>query len=191
VIALALDASTTAIGWALFDFSKRHPDDLLGHGVEKLTGELWARIWQAKEWFLWEREGDKAQLVAIETPVIYMVKQHGGPWKPRNAQSVIKQAYMVGTLGVLAYAADLEIMELRPDERLTALGLAHNTTNPKPQVVNLVNQIYSLELNANTEHDIADAIALGWAARRRLMQEGRIGDGADLTSEGICAIMNG
>ena len=169
---LALDASTTAIGWAYLDLAKRHPDDLGAYGLEKLTGELFQRLCKGLAW----RQGAQwpADCVAIETPVVYMVKQPGGRWKPRNPQSAIKQGYMVGVLGASAYEAGLQVLELRPDERLTALGLAHNTRDPKPQVVNLINQIYRLELDHKGQHDIADAIAIGWAARRRLLQEGRL-----------------
>lgn len=161
-IVLALDASTTAIGWALFDLDKRHPDDLLDHGVKRLKGGLWYRLDFGHVWAKWYMtESQSVDLVALETPVVY-----------RNAKSTIKQAYMVGVLGWVAFHVGVEILELRPDERLTALGLPPRCRNPKPQVVRNVNQIYGLNLDVKTDHDIADAIALGWAARRRLMREG-------------------
>ena len=164
MIVLALDASTTAIGWALFDFSKRHPDDLLGRGLERLNGSLWWRLKYGSEKICHMiNSRPPIQIAVIETPVVY-----------KNAASSIKQAYMVGVLGTYAYYYGLEVMEVRPDERLTALGLPHKLRNPKPQVVRNVNQIYGLALDEKREHDIADAIAIGWAARRALIQEGRL-----------------
>lgn len=178
MIVLALDASTTAIGWALFDFSARHPEDLHDYGLERLEGPIWERLEQGADVVLgiW-LETHGFDILAIETPVVYMV---GG--KPRNAPSAIKQAYMIGALGLAHYrrGGRVEIMELRPDERLTALGLPHRLRNPKGQVTRNVNQIYGLDLDAKKDHDIADAIALGWAARRRLMQEGKL-DGHNLS----------
>lgn len=171
MIVLALDASTKAIGWALFDLGKRHPEDLLKYGLERFTGNIWERLNKAADWLLgWmiEPEFWNGGIVAIETPVVY-----------KSAGSAIKQAYMVGVLGAIGQRKmkgtrmKREVMELRPDERLTALGLPPKCRNPKPWVVQYVNQIYGLELDLKTDHDIADAIALGWAARRRLMQEGR------------------
>lgn len=169
---LALDASTTAIGWAVLDLDDRHPDDLLEHGLETLSGDLWRRIALGGEW-LWKVLEDASPIgyVAIETPVVYMVKERGR-WKPRNAQSVIKQGYMVGALGYVALQFGLVLLEVRPDERLAAFGLPHNTRNPKPQVVNIANMIYSLGLDPDKEHDTADAIAVAWAARRHLEQRG-------------------
>lgn len=170
---LALDASTTAIGWALFDLERDHPDDLLEYGIKRFRGPLWDRIVEAEPWVqrrllapvLVSTPPDLMGALAIETPVIYMIKG-----KPRNAQSVIKQAYMVGALVLLARGRGLRVLEIRPDERLTAIGLPARLRNPKPWVVRNVNAIYSLDLGPK-EHDVADAIAIGWAARRKLMLE--------------------
>ncbi len=171
---LALDASTVSIGWALFDLEKDHPEDLEKYGVEKLKGDLWTRLWEAHIWLI-ERIVDARtnerfafpsqvapELVGLETPIVH-----------KNVKSSIKVAYAVAVLGLAARKGDLEVMEIRPDERLAALGLPHRMRNPKPQVVSLVNQIYSLDLDPKTDHDIADAIAIGWATRRKLAQEGR------------------
>lgn len=163
MIILALDASTTAIGWALCDLEKRHPDDLTEYGLERLKGKLWDRLDYGQIWTRRYMEYQAVELLAIETPVV---------WK--NAKSSIKQAYMVGVLGLTGFRLGVEVMEIRPDERLTALGLPARCRNPKPWIVNTVNQIYGLGLETKTDHDIADAIALGWAARRRLIQEGRL-----------------
>lgn len=161
---LALDASTTAIGWAILDLSKEWPDDLESYGVHRLSGELWDRLWAG----LVEITGklvltrNPMDYVAIETPVVY-----------KNPASSIKVAYMVGLLG--GYAGQwAKVLELRPDQRLTALGLPSRCRDPKPQVTRNVNAIYELDLDPGKDHDIADAIAIGWAARRRLLQEGRL-----------------
>jgi Holliday junction resolvasome RuvABC endonuclease subunit len=164
VVLLALDASTTMLGWALLDLEKRHPDDLLEYGRYPLRGHLWDRLDYGQEWARRTIDPARVGLVAIETPVVY-----------RNAKSTIRQAYMVGVLGLLAHTQGLEVVEIRPDERLTALGLPARLRDPKGQVTRNVNGIYSLSLGPK-DHDIADAIAIGWAARRRLMLEGVSGD---------------
>lgn len=164
---LTLDASTTAIGWAHFDLAQLAPDDLQEWGTIRPAGNLWERLRWGGDWLAGKMRGEHwIDRVALETPVVYM-----GGGRPRNAPSTIKVAYMVGVLGQVAECEGAEVMELRPDERLTAIGLPARCRNPKPQVVRLVNRIYGLELDELKDHDTADAIAMGWAVSKRILHE--------------------
>ena len=158
---LALDASTTAIGYALMDCDKPSPHDLLLHGLYKPPGDLWMRIaegaWWLHEWL--ESHVPMCINVAIERPFVH-----------KNWNSAIKQSYMVGALGAVARAQDCRIIEINPSERLKAAGISSKAPSLKRAVVERVNQVYGLGLKV-TEHDIADAVLVGWAAQGKLKGE--------------------
>ena len=156
---LALDASTTAIGYALLDCEQRSPDDLLGHGLIKPPGDLWRRISGGMEWLhRWMDHNGQPLVVALERPFV------GKSW-----DSTIKQSYMVGALGAVAKGRDCRIIEINPQERLTAAGISSKAPSLKRAVVARVNQVYGLGLKP-TEHDIADAVLVGWAAQGKLRE---------------------
>ena len=164
---LALDASTTAIGWAVLESDRQSPDDLLYHGLHKPKGELWERITKGTRWFHgWMEQCTFPGLViAIERPFVRMGRKGGR--RIGNWNSTIKQSYMVGALGAIAGGHGFRIIEINPQERLTAAGISSKAPSLKRAVVARVNQMYGLGLKV-TEHDIADAVLVGWAAQGKL-----------------------
>lgn len=154
---LALDASTTAIGYAYLT-DDDSPHDLAQWGCYRPSGELWDRLVDGGHWLKnWLAQHGPPPFVAIELPVVGV-----------NTRTAMKQARMVGVLGAIAYSYGCEIVEVNPTERLSAIGLKSNAD--KADVVRTVNAIYGLSLRIR-ENDTADAIAIAWAARRIVERE--------------------
>ena len=151
---LALDSSTRVIGWALLDLSDL--DKPLAYGVETFGGDLHERLHQAGRWLdrmLGELTGN-VTILAIEGQVV-----------AKNAATTAKLAQHAGALKYVAMAHGLDIIEIAPGQRLTALGLPWMMARDaaKAQVLALVNARFGLALTAD-EHDAADALAVGLAA---------------------------
>jgi len=75
-------------------------------------------------------------------------------------------------LRVAAFDWVEQTVEINPGGRLAAFGLPVNLKRPvaKERVIAHVNQRYRLELKPR-EHDVADAIAVGFAATIKLARE--------------------
>ena len=154
---LALDASTTAIGYA-FLTDDDPPHDLAQWGTYRPSGELWDRLVDGGRWLKnWLAQHGPPAVVAIELPVVGV-----------NARTAMKQARMVGVLGAIARSYGCEIVEVNPTERLSAIGLDRHAK--KADVIKCVNAIYGLSLRIR-EDNTADAVAIAWAARRILERE--------------------
>lgn len=148
---LALDASTTTIGYAALNDG----DELLQWGAVSPSGPLHDRIAQGGDWLRrWLDVHGTPQTVAIERPFV------GASW-----DSTIKQAYMVGTLIAVAHSRGAHVVEVNPQERLNAAGIDSRAPSLKRACVAVVNQCYGLKLKV-AQHDIADAVLVGWAAQR-------------------------
>jgi Holliday junction resolvasome RuvABC endonuclease subunit len=147
---LALDASTTTIGYAAMN-----GDELLQWGAFTPSGPLYDRIAQGGDWLRrWLDLHGTPETVAIERPFV------GASW-----DSTIKQSYMVGTLIAVARSRGANVVEVNPQERLNAAGISSKAPSLKRACVAVVNQVYGLKLKVS-QHDIADAILVGWAAQR-------------------------
>ena len=159
---LALDPSLSYIGWALFDTDSN--PDLKRHGAHGPSGDtLDDKLADAARWLDWlEPHLRYLEVLAIEVPVMYM-----------NAKTTIALAQLCGVLRYSAYSWSERTIEILPAQRLTVLGLNANLKRAvaKREVLRLVNAIYSLELTAK-DNDAADAIAVGFAAIRKLKLEG-------------------
>ena len=153
---LALDSSTRVIGWAVFRLDNL--DKPLAYGVKKFNGDLHERLYQSGAWLDGKIQdygwwGSMAVL-AIEGQVV-----------AKNAATTTKLAQHAGALKYVAMSHGLDIIEIAPGQRLTALGLPWMMARDaaKAQVLALVNARFGLELGAD-EHDAADALAVGLAA---------------------------
>ena len=150
---LALDSSTRVTGWALLDLDNL--DAPLAYGVETFGGDLHERLRLAGVW-LDGRLGywSSVTTLAIEGQVV-----------AKNAATTAKLAQVAGALKFVAMSHGLEVVEVAPGQRLTALGLPWmmKRAAAKAQVLALVNARFGLELTA-AEHDAADALAIGLAA---------------------------
>ena len=150
---LALDSSTRVIGWALLDLSGL--DKPLAYGVETFRGDLHERLRQAGTWLDYLLAGTfDVTTLAIEGQVV-----------AKNAATTAKLAQHAGALKFVAMARGLDIIEIAPGQRLTALGLPWmmGRDAAKAQVLARVNARFGLALTAD-EHDAADALAVGLAA---------------------------
>jgi len=158
---LALDASYECIGWALFETDAHQEwlsswgsirpsgtclDDLRADASTKIAGLI---------------EAGGADTLAIEMPVM-----------AKNAATTIKLAQLVGAIRLTAWLYVGEIIEIQPGSRLAALDIPIKTRRKvaKMLVVNTINALYKLELT-DSQHDIADAIAVGHAALAEMRQE--------------------
>ena len=156
---LALDASLSCIGWAVMSLDARR---VVEYGAYKPKGDtLDHRLADAFSWLRWmldSERGEAATVFAFEMPVVY-----------RNVATTIKLAQLVGVLRVAAFEWTEQTVEVNPGGRLAALGLPVNMKRAmaKKAVIANVNGRYGLELKAGN-HDIADAIAVGIAATRRI-----------------------
>jgi len=155
---LALDPSTTAIGWALFDVET---DALLTSGVWRppRKAEFDERCAAACLWLYKRLSGVDA--FAYEIPVV----RH-------NPRTTVMLAEFSGALRSLAWVYVKRIIRVLPAERLTAFGLPWNVkrAEAKRLIVQYVNLRYGLGLTEK-EHDVADAVAVGVAAMSRLKEE--------------------
>jgi Holliday junction resolvasome RuvABC endonuclease subunit len=162
---LALDASTTAIGFAALSLDADTPQDLLQWGTYRPQGELWDRLVDGGRWLRnWLAQHGGVPYVAIEIPILATYRDRHNRER-RNVDAFRRQARMVGVLGAIAHSYGSEIIEVNPTERLTAIGLDRHAK--KADVVKVINAIYGLSLRIR-ENDTADAVAIAWAARRAI-----------------------
>ena len=159
---LALDPSTTCIGWAVLTLDGER---VVKYGTHRPRGDtLDEKLVDAYHWFLWLLDdgdtflGDAVTAYAFEMPIVY-----------RNPATTIKLAQMVGVLRVAAFQWVEQTIEINPGGRLSALGLPVNLKRAvaKERVIANVNSLYGLELKPKDE-DAADAIAVGLAASNKL-----------------------
>ena len=156
---LALDPSLSCIGWAVLE-----PDAsrVVEYGTYKPQGKtLDEKLNTAFVWMLFRLERDFHEIVSViafEMPVVH-----------RNTATTIKLAQLVGVLRTAAFRWISETIEINPGGRLATLGLPVAMKRPmaKQAVLANVNGRYGLKLKAR-EHDIADAIAVGIAASKRI-----------------------
>lgn len=162
---LALDASTTAIGWAIMD-----RDTVYECGTRTFASRstFYIRLVTATYWLDNFRHSQchPISAVALETPVI-----HRDP-KKVNVETSLHLAYMDGALMATALRLGMNVYQVRPGERLIALGLPANLLrkDAKEMVRQRVNLLFGLELGPK-EHDTGDAIAVGMAAIRQILQQ--------------------
>jgi Holliday junction resolvasome RuvABC endonuclease subunit len=151
---LALDSSTRVIGWALLDLDNL--DAPLAYGVHEFRGNLHERLYYSGVWLdtLLRTEFPSVTILAIEGQVF-----------AKNAATTAKLAQVAGALKFVALSHGLDVIEVAPGQRCTALGLPWMMARDaaKAQVLALVNARFGLALGAD-EHDIADALAIGLAA---------------------------
>jgi Holliday junction resolvasome RuvABC endonuclease subunit len=167
----ALDPSTVAIGWALMD-----RNTVLGCDVKKLEPgvSFHSRLDEACLWLgdllIYYEYGDNEYNapwgVALETAVI-----HRNP-KKVNVDTTLHLAYMDGALIATALHHVSNVFEIKPGERLSALGLPVSLprNDAKEAVRTRVNAIFNLEIPAS-KNDASDAIAVGMAAIKRVLEE--------------------
>ena len=165
---LALDPSLSCIGWAVMPLNA---SAVVEYGAYRPSygspggGNLDEKLWDAYCWLRWlldsEGRGENITALAFEMPVVY-----------RNPAITIKLAQLVGVLRVAAFDWVEQTVEINPGGRLAAFGLPVNLKRPvaKERVIAHVNQRYRLELKPR-EHDVADAIAVGFAATIKLARE--------------------
>lgn len=149
---LGLDPSTVATGWALLC------DDGQGEGLAAsgvyapLHSGLDAIMMESFHWLQGVVEVHDPTLLAIETPFFKV-----------NARTMHVLSSLGAAFRVSATLAGLEVVEVAPAARCTALGLPGNAS--KCQVLYTVNAVYGLNLS---DHNEADAVAIAAAAALRL-----------------------
>lgn len=158
MLVLGLDASTTAVGWALLDTDQ---DLICGHGCHRPVGDsVLERIDDADTWLnslLWIHP---SAIIAVEVPVMH-----------KNAATMRSLSYMAGVLLLRGWQR-WGAVEILPGQRLTALGLPPRMRrdNAKSAVLRIVNALYGLRLT-EADHDAADAVAIAVAAANKLKEE--------------------
>ena len=162
---LALDPSLSCIGWAVLTLDGER---IVEYGKHRPRGDtLDEKLTDAHFWLRWMLDADSAispiygeqiTAYAFEMPIVY-----------RNPATTIKLAQLVGALRVAAFPWVQRTIEINPGARLSALGLPVNLKRAvaKERIIANVNATYGLELKPK-EHDIADSIAIGVAASRKL-----------------------
>ena len=156
---LAIDPSLSCIGWAVMG-----ADTVYDYGILVPYGnEFDARLNSAYCWAdsMGRERGIHQELVtAIEIPVYY-----------KNAKTLRDLAQLCGALRV-GLSWHCRTIDVLPTERLSALGLPIRLrrNEAKARVLSLVNAMFELELTTK-DHDIADAIAVGVAAQKKLKLE--------------------
>ena len=157
---LALDPSTSCIGWALFvgeeldTFDSYQPqgktfDRLIANACDWLDNLGWRLM---------------PKIIAFELPIV-----------ARNIKTTITLAQLAGALRFIAFSEITNyvgtVVEVYPGSRLAALGLPIRLkrAEAKRRVVALVNARFGLNLTQK-QHDIADAIAVGLAAMRQMRE---------------------
>ena len=135
---LALDSSTRVTGWALLDLDNL--DKPLAYGFQVFKGDIHTRLHQAGTWLdalLTDCQGWKGDIaiMAIEGQVV-----------AKNAATTAKLAQVAGALKYVAMSHGLEVIEVAPGQRLTALGLSWMMSRAaaKAQVLALVNARFGL-----------------------------------------------
>lgn len=167
---LALDPSTTCIGWAVMPLDAATVTEYGAYGPK--GDDLDHKLIDAHRWLRWMFDqykefaphttpGEAITVYAFEMPIVY-----------RNPATTIKLAQLVGVLRVAAFDDVERTIEINPGGRLAALGLPVNLKRAvaKEKVLDTVNMMFSLELKRKDD-DIADAIAIGVAASGKLRME--------------------
>lgn len=165
MLILGLDPSTVATGWCLLATGDGG-ETVIGCGVfrparlpspaeMKKHGHHDLLLREAFYWLRGVIDAHHPDLVAIETPFFKL-----------NVQTVTKLAQLGAAFRLAATVEGLPVIEIAPQQRCTAIGLAGNAS--KQQVLYTVNAVYNLAL---TDTDEADAVAVAAAGALRLRME--------------------
>jgi hypothetical protein len=183
---LALDPANTT-GWAVLDMLDREADEqpvvtdggeesVVASGIFKPRGRITAR--RLVSAFAWCGEMIRAHdvgVLALEVPYLATYFDRHGR-KHQNVKAFRQQCQLGGAYLLAAGGLEVEVMEVIPAQRLTALGLPGNLPRvaAKAQTLLCVNAIYDLAL---TDHNVADAVAVGVAAARMFRERTVLGEG--------------
>jgi Holliday junction resolvasome RuvABC endonuclease subunit len=174
---LALDPAAIT-GWAVLETPEtdRRDERVVASDVFKPKGRTMAkRLVSAFEWCRGMISSHHADVLVIEIP--YLATYHDRQGRERhNVESFRQQCRLDGVYILAAGELEVEVVEVIPAQRLTALGLPGNLCREaaKAQTLLCVNAIYGLDLD---DHNAADAVAVGVAAARMLREKAIVSEG--------------
>lgn len=153
---LGLDPSTVATGWAVLHLAG-HVETITASGVYAPKSDVAFDdlLVGAYRWLRGAIDAYTPDVLSIETPFYRL-----------NAKTLIRLAGVGAVFRLAARRCGLEVHEVPPARRCTALGLAGNAE--KSQVLYTVNAVYGLAID---DHNEADAVAVAAACALALRTE--------------------
>jgi crossover junction endodeoxyribonuclease RuvC len=154
VTILGIDPSTVCSGWCVFDLDG-HVESVRATGTyEPEKGvEFDDLLVGCFHWLQGAADLYQADALAIETPFYKL-----------NARTLIRLAGVGAAFRLAARLLDMDVHEVPPAKRCTALGMPGNAS--KEQLCRVVNSVYNLNLTCYDESDaVAIAAAVGLELR--------------------------
>jgi Holliday junction resolvasome RuvABC endonuclease subunit len=119
------------------------------------------KLYDCYDWFNAEFFAERLNVLAIELPIYH-----------KNVKTLRTLAQLAGVLRLAAADWSERTIEILPAERRLALGIPINMkgAEAKQHILRNVNALFDLGLTPE-QHDIADAVAVAMAARKKIREK--------------------